>query len=258
MPERVLSHTRAPRIQNCCLETGNFLELAVSDQFLIDLEFISRHSRDFQEITCVYPYTPPYLHNLSDLFPNIHFIAFRSLEVSYPDIEYDPEMPYMDICTIRKDNITHSPCPFTKKMALELADRNKEICLLFVCHSETQVRQLAFHILMQPNFSLFDMTSLPPGYIHGELILPIGLQQGKCLIFLHVTRYGKEKAYHNNIFHQEMGYFQTMGQYNAEAREFIIHQFARRYQEYDMMVMKMRLVLTVLDLTHIKTGPISQ
>ena len=253
MSLRILTHMNAPRVKTCNLEVGRFLDLAVSDQFLIDSEFISRHYEEGKEITCLYPCMPSYLHNLSDIFPNIHFIVFRSTEVSYPDIEYNPETPDIDGFYIRKENITHSPYPFTKQMAWRLAGKKG---LLFICHAETQIRQLAFHILMQPEFSLFDMTSLPQGYIQGDLILPIGLQQGKCLIFLDVARYGKSKVYDNHVFHKEIAHFQTIDHYDHNTRELIIHQLAsllaKEYSQRNMIIVKLRFILTILDLVSMK------
>jgi len=247
-----LTHQSFPCVENVPLEEGKFSDLASSDQFLIDLEFITRHAHICPQMTCIYPRSPAYLYNLGDLFPHIHFLVFRSTEVTGPEEEYDPDNPGMEFLSIQKGGVTLSPYPFTKELAYKLSRREPSMGLLFVCHAESQVRQLALHVLMQADFSLFDMNTLPQGYIHGELVFPIGLARGKCLVFLVTSKNSGICWYDEGVFKKEMGFFHSMvnedRQYNGKAREFIIHQFALKQPAYEATVVKLGLLLTILDL----------
>lgn len=226
MQSRVLAHGRAPRSTTTSAthtyERGSWSDLTREAQFLIDLEFLARHSlspaqlltkrRASVETSCIYAQTPPYLDEISRRFPWIHFYAFNR-PLSEVD-EYDPAQPEIvksvDFTLQTDQNKTTSPFPFNKDSATMLS-KNKQAapdrqCLLMICHGESPTRQMILHTLVQADYSLLDIGgAIPAEYLEGELVLPIFLPNRKIFACLIVYATCKAKQYDPKVFQEEIG-----------------------------------------------------
>lgn len=243
MQSRVLAHGRAPRsTHNTNAKTqgesdssderdatpGYWCDLSRDAQFLIDLEFLSRHSsspaqvsaskRPDIETSCVYTQHPPYLDEMARRFPWIHFYTFVRPMSEIDD--YDPAQPSivksMDFTLQTDQNKTTSPFRFDKDSATILSKtkqtKPEQQTLLMICHGESSVRQMILHTLLRPDFSLLDICgTIPEEYLDGELVFPISIPPNKTFMCLIAYETCKAKPYKQRIYQEEVGKTSSMG-----------------------------------------------
>lgn len=233
MPIRVLSHGEASRSSGVRLTPGSVRDVPVSDQFLLDLEFLGRYTET--GVSCLYTTRPAYLGTIAKHFPWLHFYAYGCDMGS----EYDPGEPCMQGCgplsVEVRGNITYCTEPFTRELALSIGRRDRQCNpMVMVCHGETPDRQLVFHALMAPSYSLLELSSPPPEYAQGEIVLPIGIPRDRSLIFLVVPYPARSREYDRDVFREEMGHFQSVLRstetYDDDCRTDIINEYAEFHQ----------------------------
>ena len=81
MPPRVLTHRRAPVSERGIegMTRGRWSDVTTQGQFLLDLEFLTRHVPlpGREAAMCVITRCPPYLKLLASQFPWVHFYAYQ-------------------------------------------------------------------------------------------------------------------------------------------------------------------------------------
>ena len=255
MPARVLYHGESARSSGVELQPGSSRDLPVSDQFLLDLEFLGRYAESGG--SCLYTTRPPYLATISKHFPWLHFYAYGC------DLgdEYDPGQPQMlGSCPVSveiRGNVTYSVEPYSRELALFIGRRDRrDAFMVMICHGETPDRQLVFHALTAPNYSLLELSSPPPDYAQGEIVLPVGLPRDRSLVFLVVPYPARSRAYSQDVFREEMGHFQSVlrgtGAYDEDCRTEIINEYAEAFQNTlacpgVLLVMGLRVDMQQLD-----------
>lgn len=210
MPLRVLQHGFAGTTPSVGLETGRWSDVRTHGQFLMDLEFLLRYGPKSGTASCVYCKSPPYLTEIAQQFPWIHFYVFEHKPP--PPAEYDPAEPSL-VCsaplTVQVEyNKTTSCMEFTKDMARTMGERGarERESLLMICHGQDVVKQLVFHVLMRPCYSFLDICgTIPVDYLDGELMLPIYLPNNKIFLGLVASQHAKCKTYDPEIFLGEIG-----------------------------------------------------
>ena len=227
MPARVLVHRQAPTTcsADASLETGRWRDIAEQGQFLIDFEFLTRHTQPapnktrptvIADIACIYPRSPPYLLEISRHFPWVHFYAFRHTQKADPgsETEYDPAQPELVRDTqpsLQTElNRTTSPLEFRKENAVLLSrvkeDDPERHRLVMICHGESNTRQLVLHTLLRADFSLLDVCgAIPDEYLGGDLVFPIFIPRKKMFMLLVATQSCKGECYDSGIFKDELG-----------------------------------------------------
>jgi hypothetical protein len=231
-PPRILFHGHAPSTSNYEMKAGTFRDLPLSTQFLVDLEFLTLHTE--RGATCVYVKTPPYMHAIASHFPWVHFYTFACENID----EYDPDQPSMQgdstMSLQTQGNVTSSSFAFTKETALIMGKRDRREFLVMICHEHHNTMQLVLHALLAPNFSLLDISELPTDYATGQIFLPFGMPRDKCLAFLVSTSPARSSCYSPETFREEIAYVQLVQrettQYDTECTDFIIDEYAARYQ----------------------------
>jgi hypothetical protein len=221
------------------LESGQWTDVSVQGQFLMDLEFLMRYCPRSGTASCVYCKSPSYLALIAQHFPWIHFYVF---EHRPPMPEYNPENPAVTAVplTIQVEfNKTMSHMEFTKEMARTMGERSARDreSLLMICHSQDSIRQLALHVLMRPNFSLMDIAGLiPKDYLDGELVLPMYIPNNKIFLGLVSHQSAKCKSYDPEIMQGELGFFQAVVRvtkaYDEASKDLIIGDYARQSHQY--------------------------
>lgn len=234
MPTRVLAHANAPTTNTLppgMLERpGQWSDVPPQGQFLLDMEFLTRHARPHPQktrptvvadIACVYTRCPTYLVEISQQFPWIHFFAFNCpLSWDMTGVcaaeseEYNPNQPAMDMGVYpsqqTQHNRTTTPYEFSNESAITLSktkDQDPERHrLVMICHGETSVRQMVLHVLVRADFSLLDLCGpIPEEYLDGELIFPMMLPLNKMFALLAVTNECKGRQYNTAVYTEEMG-----------------------------------------------------
>jgi hypothetical protein len=99
---------------------------------------------------------------------------------------------------------------FTKDMARIMGDgRNSNRVL--ICHGLDNLRQLALHSLLRPNYSLMDVCGvIPEDYLWGEIILPMFLPMNKIFASLVVWQGAKWGTYNPELYKSEIGHCNLM------------------------------------------------
>lgn len=209
MTLRLLRHGQSGTTEACDLQAGTWDDVGQQGQFLLDLEFLVKCAPLSGTGSCIYCRSPPYLRELSTLFPWIHFYAY---EHAHPVPEYDPLEPSL-VCsaplTVQVEhNRTTSATEFTKDMARVLGERSarERESLLMICHGMDPVRQLALQVLLRPHFALLDLAgTIPADYLDGDIILPIFLAQDRLFACLAVRGHAKGRTYDQDVYRREMG-----------------------------------------------------
>lgn len=209
MPLRVLQHGFAATTPSVGLEPGRWTDVCLHGQFLLDLEFLLRYGPRSGTASCVYCKSPPYLCELAQQFPWVHFYVFEHKPVP---AEYDPAEPNM-VCsaplTVQVEfNKTMSALEFTKEMARTMGERSSRDreSLLMICHGHDPIRQLALHVLMRPSYSLLDLCGqIPVDYLDGELILPLYIPNNKIFACMVAHQHAKGKTYDPEVYLGEIG-----------------------------------------------------
>ena len=219
MPARVLSHREAPTASGGTgITPGAWSDLSTEAQFLIDLEFLTRHTQpsgakgSHPETACVYTRAPVYLREIAYQFPWVHFYGFSHNTAPAQD-EYDPAEPAMVKAAppslVTEHNRTTSPFEFSKESAVTLSqakaakDAHR---LVMICHGESLARQLVLHALLRADHSFMDVCGpIPADYIQGELVLPIGISQNKMFVSLVAHGSCMAAEYDPKLFAEEIG-----------------------------------------------------
>jgi hypothetical protein len=209
MPSRVLQHGFAATTESAGLEPGTWADVSLHGQFLLDLEFLLRCAPTSGTASCLYCKSPPYLKEIAQQFPWIHFYAF---EHTYPAPEYDPAQPLITTAsqlTVQVDfNRTMSSDKFTKDMARTMGERcaRDRESLLLICHGQDSMRQIALQVLMRPSYALLDVCCpIPAEYLEGDLILPIFLPNNKAFLCIVAKQHAKGRAYDSALLQTEIG-----------------------------------------------------
>lgn len=101
--------------------------------------------------------------------------------------------------------MTTSHSEFTKDMARIMGD-SRNANRVLICHGVDNLRQLALHSLLRPNYTLMDVCGvIPEDYLDGELILPICLPINKIFASLVVWQGAKWGTYSPAVFKAEIG-----------------------------------------------------
>lgn len=208
---RVLQHGFAPTVDNYGLEPGNWDDLPVHAQFLLDLEFLMRYTTP-TGASCIYSRSPPYLKEIASQFPWIHFYAYEHTEPKCHDVdcEYDPERPEI-LCiaplTIQvQGNTTTAAMELTNNIARRLGENSGYCSRVMICHGSNHARQLCLHALLRPNYSLLDIQGqIPADYPEGEIMLPMFIPNNKIFASLVVQKDARCREYSPSLFQDEMG-----------------------------------------------------
>jgi hypothetical protein len=202
------------------MKPGRWAELCERAQFLLDFEFLSRHTHPGEnrirptivaQTACVYTQSPPYLNEIARQFPWVHFYAFQHIE---PDSEYDPAQPALvsksTAPSIQTDrNKTTATDAFTKESATALSrvkeDNQPSHSAVLICHGESLVQQLVFHTLLRADFSMLDIEGpIPAEYLDGDIVLPIQLPRDRVFACMVAHRTCRPTAYNPTLYLEEM------------------------------------------------------
>ena len=227
---------------------GDWSDVTAQGQFLLDLEFLTRHvplppegGEDGGSI-CVITRCPSYLKLLASQFPWVHFYAYQwssdqtnakkrtfdeddlrqllllvdkaNTAEKKGEEEYNPDQPgianWTSQVTLQTErNRTMSQLEFDKDEALRLSKREEARRILLICHGEDRTRQVALHALLRADFSLLDVCgSIPDEYLEGDLVLPIMLPMNKVFACLVASKPCRCVQYDRGLYEQEMGFFQ--------------------------------------------------
>ena len=94
---------------------------------------------------------------------------------------------------------------YTKDMAKTMGE-NRHSSRTLICHGVDQLRQLALHAHLKPNFSLMDICGvIPSDYLEGEILLPIFIPINKIFTSLVVWQGARWGSYDPDIFKDEIG-----------------------------------------------------
>lgn len=235
MPTRILAHLQAPTTNTLpvgMLESpGQWEDISPQGQFLLDMEFLTRHARPppqktrptaVADIACVYTKCPTYLAEISQQFPWVHFFAFEcpllwNMTGGFANEgggEYDPTQPGMDMANCPSQQTNHNrtttPYEFSKDSAVILSKTKEQDPerhrLVMICHGKDSIRQMVLHALIRADFSLLDISGpIPEDYLDGELTLPIMLPRNKMFALLTVNNDCKARRYKPPIYNEEIG-----------------------------------------------------
>lgn len=206
MPQRILQHGNAPTSSTTALplEPGTWTDIPEQGQFLLDLEFLARHThpepRDktkptvIAESACVYTTSPPYLTEIARQFPWVHFFAFQHVFHSPDDDEYDPTRPaaLMRITgpSYQTEHNRTMSCSEIDRASIVTLSRVKEDSpdtrkLVLICHGESSTRQLMLHAALRADYSMLDIPGpVPSQYARGEIVLPLQIRNNKAFASL--------------------------------------------------------------------------
>ena len=228
MPSRVLAHRQAPTSfagpqQDERLEPGSWNDISERGQFLIDLEFLTRHTHPppqkikptvIAEMACVYTQSPTYLLQIARQFPWVHFYAFQHLTNQSEQDVYDPAQPELvrdTTPTVQTElNRTTSSLEFSKENAIALSkvkeEKPERHRMVMICHGETPTRQLILHVLLRADFSMMDLCGpVPDEYIAGDLVFPICIPKRKMFMLLVADQECKAACYEPGTYKDEIG-----------------------------------------------------
>jgi hypothetical protein len=146
-------------------------------------------------------------------FPWIHFYAFDHKSET---VEYDPAQPHLTTSapiTVQTElNKTMSGHEFTKEMARTMGDRRGVDGLVMICHAQDSIRQLAFHVLLRPRYSLLDICGvIPVDYLDGELVLPMYIPNNKTFMCMVAHQQARCKVFDQDTYVGEIGAHPTPG-----------------------------------------------
>ena len=211
MTLRLLRHGAAGCTEQCNLRMGAWADVSTQGQFLLDLEFLLNCSPASGTASCVYCRSPPYLHEIAQQFPWIHFFAYEHV---FETPEYDPAQPSLVSSappTVQVDfNKTVCVQEFSKDMARAMGERGQREreSLLLICHGIDSVRQLALQVLMRPQHALLDIAgSIPSEYLDGDIVLPVYLPGDVLFACMTVKANAKGRSYDSNTYMHEIGAF---------------------------------------------------
>lgn len=211
-------------------------------QALVEIEFLTRLVYDRRRggnvrWTCVYPSYPPHLALMSRLFPSVKFYAYGAADGRGD--EYDPEhsssrpAPYRPAeCDANATAVCQG---FDSETARLLGGRARSwedrMCLILT-DRHTPTRQLLFHSLVKPSYSLLSVTGLiPEEYLSGELYFPIYSPVGSTLVHLVAQGHACARLYYPLWLRDELAYFQILVRcgtdYDARAEAHIIGSYLR-------------------------------
>jgi len=202
------------------MKPGRWSEICEQAQFLLDFEFLSRHTHPGQErirptivalTACVYTQSPPYLNEIARQFPWVHFYAFQHID---PDNEYDPAQPALvsksTAPSIQTDrNKTTVTDTFTKESAIALSrvkeDNQPSHRAVLICHGETLIQQLIFHTLLRADYSMLDIEGpIPAEYLNGDIVLPIQLPRDRVFACMVAHRTCRPTTYNPLLYLEEI------------------------------------------------------
>lgn len=202
------------------MEPGRWADVCEQGQFLLDVEFLSRHTHPGEgrvrptviaNTACVYTQSPAYLNEIAFQFPWVHFYAFRHTEA---ESEYDPAQPALVSAsagpTIQTDrNKTTSSLEFTKESAVALSrvkeDNPDTHSAVLICHGESLVQQLVYHVLMRADYSMLDIQGpIPTEYLDGDIVLPIQIARNKVFACMVAHKTCRPTTYNPELYLEEM------------------------------------------------------
>ena len=217
MPYRILDHGKAPYSSRGDgqkpLEPGRWIDITEQGQFLLDLEFLARHTHPeprektkptvIAESACVYTTSPPYLTEIARQFPWVHFYAFQHVfPTPEEEGEYDPTQPPTLVRITgptyqTEHNRTVSTEPIDRQSIVTLGrvkeDSPERRRLVLICHGETPTEQLMLHSALRADYSMLDISGpIPHEYPAGDIILPIQIPANKAFTCLAVGQTGKK------------------------------------------------------------------
>lgn len=196
---------------------GRWTDVSEQGQFLLDLEFLSRHTHPGEgrvrptviaTTACVYTQSPPYLNEIAYYFPWVHFYAFR-----HSNSEYDPTQPTMAPNTAgtvhTERNMTTSTLGLTKESTVALS-RVKEDTppgshkLVLICHGEGLIQQLVIHSALRSDASMLDIEGpIPSEYLEGDIVIPIHFPGDKIFACLSVSGLNWRPAEYSSLLYTE-------------------------------------------------------
>jgi hypothetical protein len=211
-------------------------------QALVEIELLTRLLFDTRHAgrvrwTCVYPAYPPHLPLMCRLFPSVRFYAYGAPDGAGG--EYDPERPAERPPPYRPAdcdaNVTAVCQAFDSETARLLGGRARSwedrLCLLLTDRL-TATRQLLYHSLVKPSYSLLSLTgTVPEEYLSGELYFPIYSCAGSDLVHLVAPGNACARLYYPLWLRDELAYFQLLVRcgtdYDARAEAHIIGAYLR-------------------------------
>lgn len=161
-------------------------------QALVEIEFLTRMlaSGRGERWTCVYPAYPLHLPLMSRLFPSATFFAYGAGDGGGD--EYDPDLPASRSQPYRpKDcggNVTAVCQAFDSETARLLGGRcmSQHDKMFMICSDRhTATRQMMFHSLVRPAYSLLSLTGLiAEEFLSGDLYYPLYTGASSSLVHL--------------------------------------------------------------------------
>lgn len=247
--ERVLEHgaveclTRNPLF--ACLQ-GKLEFISESDagpashprgQALVEIEFLTRMLAcgRGERWTVVYPAYPGHLPLMCRLFPFATFFAYGAADGAGD--EYDPGRPACKSQPYHpKDcggNVTAVCQAFDSETARLLGERGQsrhDRMFLLCSERHTPTRQMLFHSLVRPAYSLLSVTgAIPEEYLSGDLYYPLYTPASSSLVHLVAPGKACARLYYPMWLRDELAHHQILGRggsdYDARAEAQILAQY---------------------------------
>jgi hypothetical protein len=224
--QRVLEHgahpllSEHPLFQGCNMPPADNLWASARGQLLVEIEFLLGHDCR----VCLHTKAHKNMDVIAGLFPNVQFVAYACEE----DV-YDPEKPQANPL-----NLTKSTANFTTDKAREWGMCAPDFgpVLLIGGQGETPIKQLMHHALVRPRFSLLVLSDMPPDYLSGELVLPVGTSFASPLVYLVAPGHACARLYYPEHLLDEVAHHQIVARagedYDQLVENQIVHAYAAR------------------------------
>ena len=206
-------------------------------QALVEIEFLTRmmaYGRGARW-TCVYPSYPRHLPLMSRLFPAATFFAYGAGD-GVGD-EYDPSLPASKSQPYHpKDcggNVTAVCQAFDSETARLLGGRcmsAHDKMFLMLSERHTPTRQMMYHSLVKPTYSLLSVTGLiPEEFLSGDLYFPLYTGVSSSLVHLVVPGRACARLYYPVWLRDELAHHQILvrggSDHDARAETQILTQY---------------------------------
>lgn len=187
-------------------------------QALVEIEFLTRMLARARgdRWTCVYPRYPSHLPLMSRLFPGATFFAYGAGDNAGD--EYDPDRPASKSQPYRpKDcggNVTAVCQAFDSETARLLGGRCRsqhDKMFLLLSERHTPTRQMMYHSLVKPAFSLLSVTGLiSDEYLSGDLFFPLYTGVSSSLVHLVAPGHACARLYYPMWLRDELAHYQIL------------------------------------------------
>lgn len=219
--QRTFEHCLAPSLDNYSLSSDDLPD--ERGFFLACCEFLTEASYS-QKAKCVLTSPAPWVDELSRLFSRVQFFCFQSSTQE----TYDPSRPGF--------GVTHLRQHLTPETARLVGERHAHTPLLLISLGDAPERQLEIYSFLDPNRSLFALSSVPEEFLSGTLYYPVYSPLTSSTCFLHAPHKAAMRVYDPKILKEEIAFFHLFtrcsGLYDGQAETGILTKYSTNVLGY--------------------------